>query len=67
MKRGEQPLGTFALIVIGLEMLAVAGVIWYACTVAANEGRSATWFGERHPVTGSPLMGYPRGPKASNP
>jgi hypothetical protein len=45
-KPGEQPLGTFALVVIGIEMLAIAAIICYAFTEAANVGHAATWFGE---------------------
>ncbi len=43
---GEEPLNVFALLVTGIEMLAVAAIIWYACTAQANVGRAATWFGE---------------------
>ena len=51
--KGDEPLSMFALIVIGLEMLTVAGVIWYACTEAGNVGHAPTWFGERVPVASS--------------
>ena len=61
--KGEEPLSTFALIVIGLEMLTVAGVIWYACTEAGNVGHAPTCFGERVPVASSPDTVDPRGPK----
>jgi hypothetical protein len=61
--KGEEPLSTFALIVIGLEMLTVAGVIWYACTEAANVGHAPTWLGERVPVTSSPDSAQVHGPK----
>ncbi len=43
---GEEPLSTFALIVIGIEMLTIAALICYACTEVANVGHAATWFGE---------------------
>jgi hypothetical protein len=46
-KHGEQPLGTFALVVIGVEMLAIAAITCYAFTEEANAGHAATWFGER--------------------
>lgn len=62
-RKGEEPLSTFALIVIGLEMLTVAGAIWYACTKAGNEGRAETWFGERAPVTSSPDAARIHGPR----
>ncbi len=52
---GEESLSTFALIVIGIEMLVVAAIICYACTEAADVGHAATWFGE-HTID-------PRGPK----
>ena len=55
--RGEDPLSAFALIVIGLEMLMIIAIIWYACTGAANVGHAATWFGA-HTVD-------PRGPKGT--
>lgn len=42
----EEPLSTFALIVIGIEMLIIAALIVYACTKPANVGHTATWFGE---------------------
>jgi hypothetical protein len=42
----EQPLSTFTLVVIGIEMVAIAAIICYACTEAANVGHAATWFGE---------------------
>jgi hypothetical protein len=61
--KGEEPLSMFALIVIGLEMLTVAGVIWYACTEAGNVGHVPTWFGERVPVPSSLGTVDPRGPK----
>ena len=51
--KGEEPLSMFSLIVIGLEMLTVAGVIWYACTEAGNVGHAPTWFGERVRVPSS--------------
>ncbi len=43
---GEDPLNTFALIVIGLEMLIVAAITCYAFTEPANAEHAATWFGE---------------------
>ena len=61
--KGEEPLSTFSLIVIGLEMLTVAGVIWYACTEAGNVGHAPTWFGERVPVGSSLHTVDPRRPK----
>jgi hypothetical protein len=61
--KGEEPLSMFALIVIGLEMLAVAGVIWYACTEAGNVGHAPMWFGERVPVASSLDTVDQRGPK----
>jgi hypothetical protein len=42
---GEEPLSTFTLIVIGLEMLAVAAIVCYACIEAPNVGHHATWLG----------------------
>ena len=51
---GEEPLSVFALFATGIEMLAVAAIICYACTAPANVGHAATWFGER--------AGAPRGP-----
>ena len=62
-KTGEEPLNTFALIVVGLEMLAVVAIVWYACTGAANVGRAPTWFGERVPVAPPPDTVGLRGPK----
>jgi hypothetical protein len=44
---GGEPLSASALIVIGLEMLGIAAIIWYACTAAVNAEHPATWFGER--------------------
>jgi hypothetical protein len=52
---GEEPPSTFALLVTGIEMLAIAAIICYACTAPANVGHAATWFGE-HTVD-------PRGPR----
>jgi hypothetical protein len=61
--KGEEPLSMFSLIVIGLEMLTVVGVIWYACTEAGNVGHTPTWFGERVPVASSLGTLNQRGPK----
>jgi hypothetical protein len=61
-RKGEEPLSTFALIVIGLEMLTVAGVLSYACTAAGNAGHAPAWFGEHGPRTGSPVIIDQRGP-----
>ena len=43
---GEEPLSMFALLVTGIEMRAIAAIIYYACTAPANVGHAATWFGE---------------------
>ena len=61
--KGDEPLSIFSLIVIGLEMLTVAGVIWYACTAAGNVGHAPTWLGERVPVGSSLHTVDPRRPK----
>jgi hypothetical protein len=63
--KGEEPLSMFSLIVIGLEMLTVAGVIWYAWTAAGNVGHVPTWFGERVRVPSSLDTVDPRGPKGT--
>jgi hypothetical protein len=51
---GEEPLSTFALILIGIEMLVIATIISYACTAPANVGHAATWFGEHTMDPGGP-------------
>jgi hypothetical protein len=52
---GEEPLSTFALLITGIEMLAIATLLSYACTAPANVGHASTWFGE--------YTVDPRGPK----
>jgi hypothetical protein len=45
-RHSEHPLSIFTLIVIGVEMLAIAAIGWHACTEEVNVRHPATWFGE---------------------
>ncbi len=51
---GGEPLSAFTLIVIGVEMLAIAAIVWHACTDTVNARHPATWFGEHTVDLGGP-------------